>query len=235
MEQTKNAKKVLACLAVSAVMACSLGLAACSSGGSSSSSSSSAAASSSSAAASSSSESESAAAATPDEAAGFTELQIENAEGEAFEDVDAGDFSVSAVYFQPVPMGGASEYSTEGYDLHLEADVTANQNNGLGIEYGLWVPYMTVDYTVTDQDSGAVAAEGTFMEMSATDGPHYGANIALPNAGTYDVTFTFHSPADNGYLLHTDAETGDGLTFDAWEDGPIEVTFEGWAYTPQEW
>ena len=74
------------------------------------------------------------------------------------------------------------------------------------------------------------------MVMSASDGPHYGANIKLDKADTYTVKFVFHSPEENGYLVHTDAETGPGGTFDEYfADGNLEVEVEGWDYTPQEW
>lgn len=225
MEQTKNAKKLIACFAVSAVMVASLGLAACSGSSSSSSSASASASSSASASASaSSSSSASSSAAAPGEAAGFTEIPI-------FEDKEVDFLNVSAVYFQPVPMTDGN--SIEGYDMHLEADISALKNDyGFGV--GDWVPYLTVDYKVTGTD-GQVAAEGTFMEMSASDGPHYGANIALPKADTYTLEFTIHSPADNNYLLHTDAETGPGAkSFDETK-WPLVVTYEGWDYTPQEW
>ena len=243
MEQSKNKKKLLACFAVSAVMVASLGLASC--GGSSASSTAASAsaasasasaastASATSASASASSASASGSAGAVGEQAGFTELQVENTQGKAFEDVDAGPFSVSAVYFQPVPMSDGT--TIEGYNLHLEADVAANLNNGLGIEEGLWVPYMSVDYKITNAETGAEAAAGTFMEMSATDGPHYGANVALPESGVYNIEFSFKSPQEQGYQLHTDAETGDGLSFDAWKNGPIVVTFENWDYIVQDW
>ncbi len=166
------------------------------------------------------------AAAAPGEAAGFTEYPI-------FEDEEVGFLNVSAVYFQPVPMSNGNE-DIEGFDIHLECDVSALENN-LGYGVGDWVPYLTVDYKVTGSD-GEVAAEGTFMEMSASDGPHYGANIALPNADTYTLEFQFHNPEENGYLLHTDAETGPGGLFDEYfADGNLSCTFEGWEYIPQEW
>lgn len=168
-----------------------------------------------------------AAAAPGGDSAGFTEYPI-------FEDQEVGFMNVSAVYFQPVPMSNGNE-DIDGFDLHLEADISALEND-LGFGVGDWVPYLTVDYEIVNEDSGDVAAEGTFMEMSASDGPHYGANIALPDAGTYDVTFTIHSPEENGYLLHTDAETGPGGSFDEYfGDGNLEYTYEGWDYTPQEW
>jgi len=159
--------------------------------------------------------------------AGFTEYPI-------FEDEEIGFLNVSAVYFQPVPMSGGNE-SIEDFNIHLEADVSALENN-LGFGVGDWVPYMTVDYKVTNEESGDVAAEGSFMVMSASDGPHYGANVKLPDAGTYTLEFTFHSPEENGYLLHIDSETGPGGSFDEYfKDGNLTVTHEGWEYIPQEW
>ena len=161
-----------------------------------------------------------------DDAAGFTEYPI-------FEDEEVGFLNVSAVYFQPVPMSGGNE-NTEDFNIHLEADVSALENN-LGFGVGDWVPYMTVDYKIVGS-AGNTAAEGSFMVMSASDGPHYGANVKLPDADTYSIEFTFHSPEENGYLLHTDAETGPGGSFaDYFKDGNLKVTYEGWEYVPQEW
>lgn len=157
--------------------------------------------------------------------AGFTEYPI-------FEDETVGFMNVSAVFFQAVPMtAGATikEQKAEDYDIHLEADISALENT-LGYEKGSWVPYLTVDYKVTA--GSEVKAEGTFMEMAASDGPHYGANIKLPDAGTYELTITIHSPADNDYLIHSDALTGPGGTFDDYfKNGePLSVT-KTWEYT----
>ena len=242
--RTKNMKALLSATAVAAALVACFGLAACGSSTASSSaaasnasasasspaastaaSSTSASAASTSAAASSAAASSAAsAAAAPGEAAGFTEIPI-------FEDEIVDFLHVNAVYFQPVPMTDGN--GVEGYDLHLEADISAEEND-YGFEVGGWVPYLTVDYKVIGSD-GNTAAEGTFMEMSASDGPHYGANIALPNADTYTLEITIHSPADNNYLLHTDAETGPGAkSFDETK-WPLVVTYEGWDYTPQEW
>lgn len=169
---------------------------------------------------------EDAAAPAVDEAAGFTEIPI-------FEDEEVGFLNVSAVYFQPVPMSNGNE-SIEDFDLHLEADIAALAND-LGFGVGDWVPYLTVDYDVIGSD-GKSAASGTFMEMSASDGPHYGANIALPDADTYTLKLTIHSPEENGYLLHVDEETGPGGTFDEYfASGNLTVEFDGWDYIPQEW
>ena len=187
-------KMKLASISLAAVMA--LGLAAC--GDTDSSTKDSTAASSTAASTAEGSSAEVKADAASDGAAGFDEIPI-------FEDEEVGFMNVSAVYFQAVPMTDGN--SIEDYDIHLEADVSALENK-LGYGVGDWVPYLTVDYKVTDEASGDVAADGTFMVMSASDGPHYGANIKLPEAGKYTLTFTIHSPIENGYLLHVDEETG---------------------------
>ena len=169
---------------------------------------------------------EEAAASAPGDA-GFTEYPI-------FEDEECEFMNVSAVYFQPVPMSNGNE-NTEDFDIHLECDISALEND-LGYGVGDWVPYLTVDYEVIhDNGAGDVAASGTFMVMSASDGPHYGANVKLPDADTYKVVFTFHNPEENGYLVHTDAETGPGGTFDKYfANGNLVVEYEGWDYAPMD-
>ena len=155
---------------------------------------------------------------------GFTEIPI-------FEDEEVAFMNVSAVYFQPVDMSAGATIKAqkaEDFDCHLEAEISALENK-LGYELGSWVPYLTVDYKVETAD-GTVAAEGTFMEMAASDGPHYGANIKLPEAGDYNLTITIHSPAENDYLIHTDALTGPGGTLEEYfPDGKLSVT-KPWSY-----
>lgn len=166
--------------------------------------------------------------ATTDAGAGFTEHPI-------FEDEELAFINLSAVYFQSVPMTDSEQqnYKAEDYDIHLEADISALDNN-LGYGVGDWVPYLTVDYKIVDNGSKAEVTSGTFMPMAASDGPHYGNNIKL-DPGTYDITFTIHSPGENGYLIHSDAETGPGgLLADVFGDGPLSYTFEGWEFAGLE-
>lgn len=163
-------------------------------------------------------------AAAPGENAGFTEIPI-------FENEEIDFLNVSAVYFQAVPME-PGQSSIEGFDIHLECDVSALEND-LGYETGTWVPYMQVDYVVNDTNDEEVAS-GTFMEMNASDGTHYGANIAMPDAGEYKLKFIFHSPADNGYLIHT-GETGPGGTLEEhFTEGTLETEWMDWTYVPVE-
>ena len=150
---------------------------------------------------------------------GFTEVPI-------FEGVEKEFLNLNAVYFQPVDMTGG--YSAEDYDCHLELDVSALEND-LGYGTGDWVPYLTVEYAVT-QDGNDVAS-GTFMPMAASDGPHYGANIKLNGDGVYSVKFTVKFPDSSTYLIHTD-ETGPAAH--EFPDA-IEYQYDEWQFTDGAW
>ena len=154
-------------------------------------------------------------------------------ENEIFSDEELDFINLSAVWFQAVPMENeTTSYSAEDADIHIEADISALEND-LGYGVGDWIPYLTVDYSVADKDGNEVAG-GTFMTMAASDGPHYGQNIKL-DPGTYDLTITIHSPGENGYLIHSDSETGPGgLLSDHFKDGPITYTYEGWEFAGLE-
>lgn len=162
----------------------------------------------------------------PGDAAGFTEIPI-------FEDEKVEFINVSAVYFQPVPMAPGQETIDKENEIHLEADVSA-LGDKLGYGTGDWVPYLTIDYLVSDKD-GKEVAKGTFMPMSASDGPHYGANIKMGESGSYKLKFTIHNPAENGYLIHSDAETGPGAVLeDYFKNGNLTVE-KDWDYVKQSW
>ena len=159
--------------------------------------------------------------------AGFNENPIEpDQEAE-------GQINVALVYFQPVDMepAGASGLKASDASFHLEADVSGLEGNTLGYGAGDFVPGLTVDYKIALKDGSGTPVTGTFMQMNASDGPHYGANIKLDQAGEYTVTITIHSPQENGWVLHVDPETGVKGRF--WTQ-PIELTWD-WKYTPQQW
>lgn len=152
---------------------------------------------------------------------GFTEVPI-------FEDVEKEFLNLTAVYFQAVDMTGG--YKAEDYDCHLELDVKALKN-GLGYGTGDWVPYLTVNYEVTKNDTKAKVSEGTFMPMAASDGPHYGANIKMDGDGLYTVKFTVKFPDSSTYLIHTDETGPDTHDF----PNAIEYTYDQWQFTKGAW
>lgn len=158
--------------------------------------------------------------------AGFTENEI-------FSDEQLDFINLSAVWFQAVPMENeTTSYSADDADIHIEADISALEND-LGYGVGDWIPYLTVDYKITTPD-GKEVTSGTCMEMAASDGPHYGQNIKL-DPGTYNLTFTIHSPGENGYLIHSDSETGPGGSLaEHFKDGNMSYTYEGWEFAGLE-
>ncbi|MDR3364515.1 MAG: iron transporter [Clostridiales Family XIII bacterium] len=160
--------------------------------------------------------------AAPGEEAGFEEFPIGD-------DQELGPLNVAGVYFQPVDMepAGMSLPASES-DMHIEADISALPND-LGYGVGSFVPSLTVRYEI--ESAGGDINEGVFMPMNASDGPHYGANIKLGEAGTYTVRFIIDSPAAQGWLLHTDATTG--VTGSFWTE-PLVAEWE-FDYVPREW
>ena len=137
--------------------------------------------------------------------AGFDEFEL-GVEGEQ----DVGFMTMSMVYFQPVDMAPVDQATAkENTDLHIEVDLTAKENR----------------YAFKEVCSGSM------MPMAASDGPHYGNNIKLAD-GEYSITLYIKSPAENGYLLHVDSETGVDAKDGFWTE-PLEATLTGWKFVKQ--
>ena len=140
------------------------------------------------------------------DSAGFEEIQVD----EKHSDQECGPLTVNAVYFQPIDMepSGMGLKAADA-SFHLEADIHANQKGTeLGYGKGDFVPDLTVNYDIIDKTSNASVASGTFMQMNASDGPHYGANVKLDKAGAYKLVLKIESPEKKGWMLHVDPETG---------------------------
>ncbi len=163
-----------------------------------------------------------------EDAAGFEEFPI--GEEKDFEPY----IHVAGVYFQPVDLYPANlGLSKAKSNMHIEADISALEGNNLGFGAGDWVPFLTVDYEIAKKSNGKVVLKGTFMPMSASDGPHYGANIMLKKAGTYTVKFIIKDPSTNGYVLHVDKATG--VKRHRWWPKPLVAKWD-FNYTPNpEW
>jgi uncharacterized protein involved in high-affinity Fe2+ transport len=118
------------------------------------------------------------------------------------------DMEIVANYLVGVEMAPMLPGMAMGADvIHLEADVHATADNSYGYPDGAWVGYLTIAYTIQKQGT-AWKASGTLHPMQAKDGPHYADNVKMDGPGTYDVVYKFTSPEANGYLRHTDKETG---------------------------
>ena len=159
---------------------------------------------------------------------GFAEIPIG-------EEQQVGPYNVAAVYFQAVDMYPAGKNpSKEDSDMHLEADIHLKPEDAVKYGFGngdnIWPAYLTVKYEIIDK-AGKTAMEGSFMPMNADDGPHYGANVKMLGAGTYDCDFYIDSPTRMNYGLHVDKETG--VKGRLWEE-PVHMhwVFE---YVPRRW
>ena len=148
------------------------------------------------------------------------------------DEVTKGPLQIAGVYFQPVDMepAGVGGLPASQADMHMEADISALENNKLGYGAGDFVPYLTVKYKAQKQGSDKVI-EGNFMPMNASDGPHYGNNVKLDGPGKYTITFIIESPEKQNYLLHVDKETGVPGKF--WKE-PITVSWD-FDFVPRKW
>ena len=134
-----------------------------------------------------------------------------------FADADAAEISIGqpikkygmqigAVYLQPVLMDPKMPGAQLTADIHLEADVHADNNNPHGFDDGAWIPYLDITYHL-EKVNGNWSTNGSFMPMVASDGPHYGDNVKLNGPGKYRLSYYFKPPAYNSFYRHTDKET----------------------------
>jgi periplasmic iron binding protein len=122
--------------------------------------------------------------------------------------VQAHDMEIAASYLVGVEMAPMPPGMAMGPDaVHLETDVHATADNVWGFADGEWIPYLSIDYTLTKEGSDWRAA-GRLLAMTAKDGPHYANNVQMDGPGKYTVTLRYASPETNGFLHHVDPETG---------------------------
>jgi uncharacterized protein involved in high-affinity Fe2+ transport len=100
-------------------------------------------------------------------------------------------------------------------------DIHATADSIHGYQDGAWVPYLTVAY-ILDKPGTGWKASGTLKPMIAKDGPHYADNVKLNGAGNYHLIYQINPPIDNGFLRHTDKETG---VPDWWKPFKVEFSF----------
>ena len=134
-----------------------------------------------------------------------------------------GGLEVGAVYLQPIEMDppGMMRPAADS-DVHLEADISALENNPNGFQEGSFVPYLNIAF-VLHKEGGDEELKGDFHAMVANDGPHYGDNLKLMGPGKYHLTFSVLPPAAGHAMFgrHTDKETGVAPWFE-----PCELHYE---------
>ncbi|MDA8232114.1 MAG: iron transporter [Magnetospirillum sp.] len=112
----------------------------------------------------------------------------------------AQGLNVAVEYFQPIELDGALMHPAAGADIHLEADISAAEDDPDGYAKGDWRPYLTVTYRLTRNDTGQALA-GTLMPLVSYGGsggggkPHYGDNLKLMGPGRYRLLLSVAPPA----------------------------------------
>ena len=136
--------------------------------------------------------------------------------------VEKNGMEIGAVYLQSVIMEPIMPGDSAQTDIHLEADIHAVKGNPNGFGVGEWIPALQVSYHLSKEGS-AWEKTGTLIPMVASDGPHYGANVKLEGTGKYRLTYHLNPPPFNGFVRHTDKETGVGKWW-----SPFDVS---WKFT----
>jgi uncharacterized protein involved in high-affinity Fe2+ transport len=136
---------------------------------------------------------------------------------------------VGAVYLQPIEMDppGMMRPTAES-DVHMEADISALENNRHGFQEGSFVPYLSISYTLQRVGSERLI-QGYFHAMVASDGPHYGDNVKLDGPGQYRLTYRVAPPdkhPGHAFGRHTDKDTGVASWFEPCELG-YSFTYAG--------
>lgn len=150
--------------------------------------------------------------------AGFREYPIGD-------EVVRNEIRIAAVWLPPVQMEGMPDAPSDL--IHVEADVHATEGNRNGFAKDEFVPYLKVSYEVHRADDPAAKAplaSGPMIPMVARDSLHYGANISMPDAGSYKLIYRIEPPSAGGLGRHADAATG---VAPWWK--PFDVSFD-WDY-----
>jgi len=132
--------------------------------------------------------------------------------------VHAHDMEIAANYLVGVEMAPMPPGMAMGPQaIHLETDVHATADNVWGFADGSWIPYLKITYTLTKEGS-SWHASGQMLAMTAKDGAHYANNVEMDGPGRYTVKLHYESPETNGFLRHTDEETGVPKWWDAFDE-----------------
>ncbi len=137
-------------------------------------------------------------------------------------EVEKNAMWIVAVWMPPVGMDGNAMAGSD--IIHLEADVKATDENRNGFAKGEFIPYLKIAYEIKPAKGGEAIRKGELLPMVASDGFHYGASIAMPNAGEFTLSYTIQPPSAGGLGRHSDPVTG---VAPWWE--PFTVTFD-WDY-----
>ena len=142
------------------------------------------------------------------------------------DEVERNHLRIAAVWLHAVTMDNMPS-DPSMHPIHIEADIKAAENNPNGFAKDEKVSYLKVKYALVPTQGGPAVAAGELSPMMARDGFHYGATIAMPAPGQYQLVYEIPSPSAGGLGRHSDPATG---VAPWWE--PFEVSFD-WTIEPE--
>lgn len=116
------------------------------------------------------------------------------------EPVSRNHIQVAAVWLNGVTMDGMSAGASDL--IHLEADIRSLGDNPNGFAKNEFIPYLKVRYSIVPDAGGTPIDQGELFPMIASDGLHYGANIARPKPGSYRLIYDIQPPSAGGLGRH---------------------------------
>lgn len=131
---------------------------------------------------------------------------------------------IAAVYLPAVDMesaeGSDAMLPPNKSDIHLEAFITATEENPDGLRAGQWIPGLTIEYTLIKLGARE-RIEGRLIPMVASGGPHYGNNIKMRGIGKYKLILKIDKSPDRGLGNEADWKNPAGPSPE-----PLTVTYE---------
>src|SRR5471030_140679 len=92
--------------------------------------------------------------------------------------------------------------------VFLMADVHAGKDEPHGFAEHAFIPYLSISYALTKDDTPTFKKAGLLYPVAAKDGPHYGASTEMAGPGAYRLTYIVSPPSAHGMLRRTDKAGG---------------------------
>jgi uncharacterized protein involved in high-affinity Fe2+ transport len=92
--------------------------------------------------------------------------------------------------------------------VFLVADVHAGKDEAHGFAEHAFIPYLSISYALTKDDTPTFKQAGLLYPVAAKTGAQYGASAEMAGPGTYRLTYIISPPSAHGLLRRTDRSGG---------------------------
>jgi uncharacterized protein involved in high-affinity Fe2+ transport len=92
--------------------------------------------------------------------------------------------------------------------VFLVADVHAGKDEPHGFAEHAFIPYLSISYALTKDDTPTFKKAGLLYPVAAKSGAQYGASTEMAGPGTYHLTYIISPPSAHGMLRRTDKAGG---------------------------